>query len=205
MMDQDITKPQDLKKQLEAALFASGRKMAAEEMARLCRTTALVVQQQLHELKKEYEEKDSSLLLIDEADGWKLTVREQYSPVVQKIVPQTEITKTMMETLAVVAWKAPVLQSYIIKLRTNKAYDHIAALEKSGFISREKHGRTQLIKLTERFFTYFDLKTGQDVKEKFKEFSAAVPDSPADSSAQQQPQQPQQPQDKAAADENVPS
>lgn len=158
----------DLKKQLEAALFAAGRKMPIEELARLCRTTPSVALQQLQQLKGEYEAKDSSLLLIDEADGWKLTVKEQYAPVVQKIVADTELTKSVIETLAVIAWKAPVLQSGVIKVRTNKAYDHIAALEKSGFIAREKKGRSKLIKLTERFFKYFDLKNQEEVKGKFE-------------------------------------
>ncbi|MEK6854442.1 MAG: SMC-Scp complex subunit ScpB [Nanoarchaeota archaeon] len=188
-MAETETRQQDLKKQLEAILFAAGRKMAVDELARLCRTTSGVVQQQLQQLKNEYEQKDSSLLLMDETDGWKLTVREQYAPVVQKIVPQTEITKTMIETLAVIAWKAPVLQSNVIKVRTNKAYDHIAGLEKSGFISREKHGRTQLIKLTERFFKYFDLKTQEDVEEKFRGVSVKTlsEEKQAQTQAQQQP------------------
>ncbi len=196
----------DLRKQIEAALFASGRKMPPEELARLCRTTPSVVQQQLQELKAEYESKDSSLLLMDESDGWKLTVREQYAPVVQKIVADTELTKTVIETLAVIAWKAPVLQSNVIKLRTNKAYDHIAALEKSGFITREKHGRSQMIKLTERFYKYFDLKTEKEVKDKFGGIS--------EQAVQQPPQPGQQPEEKPAAaaenatpptsDENVP-
>ena len=169
------TQKQDLRKQLEAVLFAAGRKMTVDELARLCRTTPVPVQQQLQELKAEYENKDSSLLLMDESDGWKLTVREQYAPVVQKIVAETELTRTMIETLAVIAWKAPVLQSNVIRIRTNKAYDHIAALEKSGFISREKRGRSQMIKLTDRFFKYFDVKTPEEVKEKFKGlFEAAV-------------------------------
>lgn len=204
----------DLKKQLEAALFAAGRKMSVDELARLCRTTSTTVQQQLQELKADYDAKDSSLLLIDEPDGWKLSVREQYTSVVQKIVADTELTKTVIETLAVIAWKAPILQSTVIKMRTNKAYDHIFALEKSGFISREKHGRSQMIKLTDRFFKYFDLKSQEEVKDKFKAFNVIQQKLPPQQEQQQpaeQPQQPEQkPEEKPAAeahptsDQNVP-
>src|SRR3989338_973094 len=162
------SKMEELKNKVEAVLFSSGKKMSVEEIARLCRTTAVTIIQQLQELKNDYDSKNSSLLLIDEGDGWKLTVREQYSSVVRKIVAETELTKTMMETLAVIAWKAPVLQSGIIKVRTNKAYDHLRELESSGFISREKHGRTKLLRLTERFFNYFDLRNAEEVKEKFR-------------------------------------
>ncbi len=196
---------QDLRKQLEAVLFAAGRKMPIEELARLCRTTAGAVQHQLQQLKSEYESKDSSLLLIDEADGWRLTVQEQYAPVVQKIVAETELTRTMIETLAVIAWKAPVLQSNVIKIRTNKAYDHLAALEKSGFITREKHGRSKMIKLTERFFKYFDVKTGQEVREKFKGLGLEAAETATAATPVAASEEKQAGGGSSVSDENVPS
>ena len=159
---------EDVMNKVEALLFSSGKKMSVGEIAKLCRSDVATVALQLQQLKSDYESKRSSLLLIEEGDGWKLTVREQYAPVARRVVAETELTKTLMETLAVIAWKAPVLQSELIRIRTNKAYDHIAELESSGFISREKHGRTKLIRLTERFFRYFDVRTEQEVKEKFK-------------------------------------
>jgi segregation and condensation protein B len=149
-------------------LFSSGKKMSVDEIAKLTRIPAEVVRQSLGSLKSDYESKESSLLLMDEGDGWKLAVREQYASVVRKIVAETELTKSVIETLAVIAWKAPVLQSDIIKVRTNKAYDHLNELESTGFISRAKHGRTKLIRLTDRFFRYFDLKNADDIKTKFK-------------------------------------
>src|SRR3989338_662350 len=159
---------EDVKNRIEAILFSSGRRMSVGDIAKLARVPADSVVPLLHQLKGDYDSKNSSLLLVDEGGGWKLTVREQYASVVRKIVAETELTKTMIETLAVIAWKAPVLQSDVIRIRTNKAYDHLAALEKSGFITREKHGRSKMIKLTERFFKYFDVKTEQEVREKFK-------------------------------------
>lgn len=179
---------QDAKNRIEALLFSSGKKMAVEEIARLTRLPAVDVLQQLQQLKLDYESKESSLLLSEEADGWKLTVREQYSSVVRKIVAETELTKSVMETLAVIAWKAPVLQSDIIKIRTNKAYDHLSELESTGFISRARHGRTRLIKLTDRFFRYFDLKNAEEVKEKFRVKQPEQAEAQAQQPKQAQPQ-----------------
>lgn len=159
---------EDFKNRIEAILFSSGKKMSVDEIAKLCRASPDEVKQQLQQLKGDYDSKNSSLLLVEEGDGWKLAVREQYASVVRKIVAETELTKTMIETLAVIAWKAPILQSEVIRIRTNKAYDHLAELESTGFISRAKHGRTKLIKLTDRFFSYFDLKNSDEVKEKFR-------------------------------------
>lgn len=160
-----------LKKKLEALLFSSGRKMSIEELSRLSNAGTGDIQKSLEELKKEYEDKDSSVMIIEEGDSWKLTVREQYLPMVQKIITETELSKTIMETLAVIAFKYPIRQSDLIKIRTNKAYDHLRELEEKKYISRQKHGRTNLIKLTQKFFEYFDLPEGK-LKERFKDFSS---------------------------------
>ena len=88
---------------------------------------------------------------------------------VRKIVTETELTRSVMETLAVIAFKYPILQSDLIKLRTNKAYDHLVELEKSGYISRQKYC-TNLIKLTDKFFKYFDL-----TEENLRENSRTLP------------------------------
>ena len=110
-------------------------------------------------------------MLVDEGEFWKFAVRDHFIPMVRKIVTETELTKSVLETLAVIAFKYPILQSDLIKLRTNKAYDHLMELEKSGYITRQKHGRTNLIKLTEKFFRYFDL-TEEKLREQFKDFDS---------------------------------
>ena len=157
----------DGKNKIEALLFSSGRKMPIEELSRLTRISSEEVIQNLNQLRKDYENRDASLQVYEENGEWKLTIREKYASMVRRIVTDTELTKSLMETLAVIASKAPVLQSQVIKIRTNKAYDHLSELEKTGFIKRTKHGRTKKISLTEKFFNYFDLSPDQ-AKKKFE-------------------------------------
>lgn len=161
----------DLKKQAEAVLFAAGNKIEVGEIARLCRIDVNSLKKALKELKKDYDEKNSSLMVSEEGNFWKLTVREAYMDLVQQINPHTELNKTTIETLAVIAWKAPILQSDVIKTRTNKAYDHIKELVDSGFLIKQRHGRSYMLKLSNRFFEYFDLKDKKDIKERFKDFA----------------------------------
>lgn len=158
---------EQLKRTVEAILFAAARKLELAEIAKLCKGTETEVLQILNELKKQLDETNSPTMLIQDGTAWKLTVREKYISVIRKVVTQTELPKGLLETLAVVAYKVPALQSKIIKIRTNKAYDHLSQLEKSGFITREKSGRTKLIKLTPKFFEYFDLSQEQ-LRNKFK-------------------------------------
>ena len=160
-----------LKNKLNALLFSSGRKMSIEELSKLARAREDEVQSALEELKKEYDEKDSSIMLVNEGNFWKLAVREQFLPWVKNIVTETELSKTIMETLAVIAFKYPIKQSDLIRIRTNKAYDHLKELEEMGYITRQKHGRTNLIKLTQKFFEYFDLPEG-NLKEQFQDFQS---------------------------------
>jgi len=159
----------NLKYKLEALLFSSARSMSIEELSNLTKASPEEIREELNRLKKDYEKRDSSITLIDEGNAFKLNVKSEHIPIIQQIVTETELSKTLMETLAVIAFKYPIKQSDLIKLRTNKAYDHLRELEEMGYITRQKYGRTKLIKLTPKFFEYFDLPP-EKLKEKFADF-----------------------------------
>jgi len=162
------------KKKLEAILFAAGKRLSLEDLSRLTRIRDKdELKASLEELKKEYDSKNTSLIIesIEEegAEYWKLTVKSHLIPLIKKIVTKTELTKSVIETLAYIAYKYPIKQSDLIKVRSNKAYDHLRELEKAGYIMRQKYGRTKVIKLTNKFFDYFDLPP-EKIKEQFKDF-----------------------------------
>jgi len=127
------------------------------------------VRESLGSLKKDYESRDSSIALVDEGASFKLNVKSEHAPIAQQVVTQTDLSKTLMETLAVIAFKYPIKQSDLIKIRTNKAYDHLNQLEEMGYITRQKYGRTKLIKLAPKFFEYFDLPS-EEAKQAFLKF-----------------------------------
>src|SRR3989344_141723 len=158
----------ELKRVVEAILFAAARKIDIEEIARLCKHSEDDVLTVLSEFKSSLDASGGPTMLVNEGKAWKLTVREKYVSVVKKVVTKTELPKSILETLAVVAYKAPVIQSKVIKIRTNKAYDHLSSLEESGLITREKYSRTKMIKLTPKFFEYFDIDPSK-LRDKFKD------------------------------------
>lgn len=108
-------------------------------------------------LAKEYDGRDHSLRITRRDGNWKLTVRDEFMPLVSKLVTETDLDKALVETLAVIAWKYPVTQSEVIKLRHSKAYEHIKKLMELSFVEKARSGRTYKLKLTKRFFEYFDL------------------------------------------------
>jgi len=163
-----IKKEDPLKNDVEALLFSSGKPVPEEMLCQLTGRTRREIKKVLEALKEDYDLRDTALMILQDADAWKITVRERHLPLVQKIVADTELTRATLETLAVIAYKSPVLQSTVIKTRGTGAYDHITELLNLGFITREKEGRSFKIKLAEKFFEYFDVEGNKDIKEALK-------------------------------------
>ena len=157
------------KKKIEAVLFTTGKFMTAEEIGKSSDIPDLShVKNMLEELKKEYESKDSALTIQTHEDKYKLNIRKEYGHIANKLVSTAEMDTPTVKTLAIIAFKNPAMQSDVIKIRGNKAYDHITLLKEQGLITLEKHGRTRLIKLTPQFYDYFDT-VAEEIKKKLGE------------------------------------
>ena len=167
-----------LRNRIEVALFASAKNMSEEEIAEFIGEEVSNVKKGLLELQEYYENSDNSLLLSSSSRGWKMTVKEEYLPIIRKIVSDTELEKPLLETLAVVAWKRPILQSEVIKMRGTHAYDHIRELLEMKFISREKFGRSYKVKLAEKFYEYFDVEDEKEIREVFADVKLPEPELP---------------------------
>jgi len=153
---------------MEALLFAYGKRVNEEELSKILRWRTDKVKRVLQELKSEISKRESSLELINEESFWKLTVKDDYLELVKNIVTKTELDRPTLETLAVIAFKYPVLQSEVINIRNASAYEHIKMLAELGYVIKEKTGRSFKLKLTPKFFEYFDLPK-KKLKEAFKD------------------------------------
>lgn len=154
---------------VEAVLFSTGKGISVREISRLVRADENKTREALDALMKEYESRHTALMIVEESDKWKMCVRENYTDIVSKILPEAELSRGIMQTLAYIAWKVPITQAEVVKVRSTKAYSHISELERMGFLTKERKGRTYLLKLGQKFYTYFDVKTTEEIKEKFKD------------------------------------
>ena len=162
------------KHKVEAVLFAVGKEISTERLASLCELKEKEIASVMNGLVEEYAAKDNSLMITQRENNWKLTVKDDYIGLVNNLVTETDLDKPLMETLAVIAWKYPVVQSEIIKLRHSKAYDHIKQLLEMGFVQKIRSGRTYKLKLTKKFFEYFDLPSAEAKKGFLKNVPAQV-------------------------------
>jgi len=155
--------------QIEALLFSSGRTLTEQQLCELTGIDQKSVREGLEKLKTNYDGRESAIVIWNDPSGWKMMVRETFAPVVRNVVADTELTRACMETLAVIAYKYPkILQSEVIDVRGSGAYEHMQELERLGFIRRDPEGRSYAVKLTEKFFSYFDVAGGKDIKAVFK-------------------------------------
>ncbi len=157
-----------MKGAIEALLFSSGSPLSTDFMKKLLETDKRTLKKNLEELKKDYEKLGGAVYLWNEGEDWKFAVKSKYTEIVSKIVSDIELSFSTMETLAVIAYKNPVLQSDVIQVRGTNAYEQISELFDLKFIRKEKEGRSYRLYLTEKFFDYFELEGGKNIREVFK-------------------------------------
>jgi segregation and condensation protein B len=161
----------DALKKVEAVLFISGRFLNMQELISLSDLNPLVIKESLDKLKERYEKSDSALEIIERTGLWKMDVGQEYTGIINKLATgDAEFTKAEQETLALVAYKQPMKQSVLIKIRGNKAYDHVKKFADLNLIKKKKSGHTNILTLSDEFYDYFNVseKEGQNIL-KFKE------------------------------------
>lgn len=150
-----------LLQELEALLFSSGRAMDEETLGSLTGTEKRKLRAALKKLKEQYAERDTALQVFNEGAAWKMVVRDPYITLVRRIVADTELPRPVLETLAVIAYNRPAVQSRVVEIRGAHAYEHIKLLQELGFVTKQPEGRSFNLKLSEKFFEYFDVEDGK--------------------------------------------
>ena len=93
-----------------------------------------------------------------------MDIRKEYSDLVNRLATgNSEFSKAERRNLiAIIAYKQPIKQSVIIKIRGNKAYDHIKKFIEIGLVKKKKIGHTNELSLSEEFYDYFNVQDPKD-------------------------------------------
>lgn len=141
---------------VEAALFISGRFLNMQDLIMLTDINPIMLKEILNRLEKRYSAR--AVRIVNRNNSWKMDVAEKYNYMINKLASgAAEFTKAEQETLAVIAYKQPIKQSVIIKIRGNKAYDHIRKFVELGLVQSKKAGHTNDLLLSEEFYEYFSV------------------------------------------------
>ena len=152
-------------KKLEAVFFISGRFLNVQEIISLTDLNPIIIRELIENLKEKYDNSDSAIEVVEKNGLWKMDVRPEYSDIVNRLATgSSEFSKAEQETLAIIAFKQPIKQSVIVKIRGNKSYDHIKKFVQLGMLKKKKEGHTHVLSLADDFYDYFSVKEGSGEK-----------------------------------------
>jgi len=149
-------------KKIEAALFIAGRWLNMQDLIMLTDINPILLRQLLEKLTEKYSN-NSAIEILSKEDMWKMDVKAEHTHMVNKLATgSSEFTKAEQETLAVIAYKQPVKQSVLVKIRGNKAYEHVKKFISLGLIKSKKLGHTLELTLSEEFHDYFHIQKKEE-------------------------------------------
>jgi len=169
---------------LEAALYVAGRPLDLKTLASVLKTRSKKkVQRLTQQLIETYKTRDTALeLRALEDERYVLQLKAEYTPDVRRLALRPLLSVGPLKTLSYIAYRQPVPQTQVIDVRGQHAYDHLKQLEDQELITRERAGRSRVLRTTEFFADYFglshDLKTmKQQLKSIFEkeDFARAEP------------------------------
>lgn len=132
---------------LEAALFAAGRPLTAEELATLDPdANAADVRVALEQLREHYDFNQHGVELVELAGGYQILTRPVHAAAIERAqlaVRTPKLTAATLETLAVIAYRQPVGRVEIEEIRGVSAGGVLRSLQERGLI--EVVGRSEAL------------------------------------------------------------
>lgn len=153
--DDEDGKVKELKRVMQAALFMSSGNLNFDQINALSNNNTTLTRQAITELMEEFNATHDVLEIVEEGTGYRMKVRPPYDDRVSHLASKSEFNKGIVKTLAFIAYKQPVMQSTLVKVRSNSAYDHLKILLDKGLISREPKGKSYVLRTTKKFIEYF--------------------------------------------------
>lgn len=151
---------------VEAVLFIAGRFLSVQDLVMFTGINPITLKDTLIKLEEKYKANAGALDLIVKGELYKMDIKQEYAWLTNKLASgSTEFTKAEQETLAIIAYKQPITQSVIVKIRGNKAYEHIKKLIDVGLVKPKRVGHTLELKLDEAFYNYFGMRTKERMEQ----------------------------------------
>ncbi len=161
---------QDLKRIVEGLLFASEGPVTLNQMASVLETSDRAqLRQVLLELIDEYDHLDRAFVLKEVAGGYHFRTRPDLSFWLRKLKRQqvTRLSRAALETLAIIAYKQPVLRAEIERIRGVDAGGMVRTLMEKDMVKvvgrKDLPGRPLIYGTTKRFLEVFELKDLNDL------------------------------------------
>ncbi len=161
---------EDIKNIVESLLFVAETPLSVEHFKNAIPEAGTdQIAQAISALKEEYELKNGGFMLHEVAGGFQFRTRPEYREWIRRLLQPKppKLSKPALETLAIIAYRQPILRSEIENIRGVTSGNSIRILLERKLIRvlgrREIPGRPLVYATTQKFLETFDLKDLKDL------------------------------------------
>lgn len=171
---------------IESLMFVSGEPMSLDKLAEVLEGTDTDrIRGALDGLRQNYDAAGRGLQIVEVAGGYQIATRSECAPwikALEKIKSATRLSRSGLETLAIVAYKQPVTRGEVEAIRGVDSAGVLKTLLERRILKivgrREGLGRPMLYGTTREFLHYFGLKDLSELPalKEFKEVAETLPE-----------------------------
>ncbi|HEV2231164.1 MAG TPA: SMC-Scp complex subunit ScpB [Thermoplasmata archaeon] len=161
---------------VEAVLFAAGKPLSVRELGEtLGASDHRPVQRALRTLARTYEQRQTALEVRRVGDRYALQLRETFVATAHSVTPIDMAPKTI-KTLTLIAYHQPIVQSRLVRMVGESAYEEVQRLRDAGLVHAEPKGATLELTTTRHFAEQFGIaSTKPEEIRRFLEQKLGVP------------------------------
>lgn len=196
---------EDLKNIIESLIFVSKDPLSIQEVKKILPDIdTKEIRSALDELSREYEENKRGFYLREVAGGYQFRSRPEYRQWISELIKPNPVrlSKAALETLAIIAYRQPIIRSDIEHIRGVDSGGILRMLMEKKLIRalgrKDIPGRPLIYATTKQFLAIFDLKDLKDLPslkeiEEFGKQSQALLDEEQDTDDTEAIQEPPDP------------
>ena len=155
---------------VEAVLFASDEPLTAERLANIAESRVKQIRQHIKSLNEKYQANKNTFRIEQVAGGYQMMTLSPYNHWLKKLLrarSDSKLSPAALETLAIIAYKQPVIRADIEAIRGVTVGEIIRGLMYKGLVKivgrAEVLGRPMLYGTTKKFLEIFGLNTLKDL------------------------------------------
>lgn len=159
-----------LKPILESLLFVADEPLSLERLGEmLTEVDKPAIRAALQELAQDYDNRGSGIALTEVAGGYQIRTRPEYHEWVRQLLkpPPSRLSRPALETLAIIAYKQPIIRADIEYIRGVDCGGVLRMLLEKKLIRvlgrRDIPGRPMIYGTTRHFLEVFELKDLRDL------------------------------------------
>ncbi len=158
--------------EIEALLFVAGEEgMSSQDLARACKSTSPHIQTCLNQLAESYQaNRDRGITLVKTGPNYRLVAKNNYKQLIKDYAQSPgyqKLSRSMVETLAIIAYKQPITRMGVEEIRGVSASSVLQKLKARSLIKEMGHleapGKPLLYGTTAEFLDYFALEKLEDL------------------------------------------